>query len=53
MLKVFGHIYADSAEKLNVLIESVQNDGFEVAYDSGVSVVVMKEVNDESGDSAT
>lgn len=54
MLKVIGHIYADSTDKLGILVEAVTREGFSVAYDSGISVVVMEEVvEDESTDQTT
>ena len=44
MLKVFGGIYANTKEDYEVLKNAIEDNGFEVAYNSETSGTIIKEV---------
>ena len=47
MLKVVGHIYSDNTDNFEALIELLQENGYQIAYDMGLSATIIKEVPDE------
>jgi hypothetical protein len=47
MLKVLGHIYSDSTEKLKILANAMENEGFTIAYENQINATVIQEVPDE------
>lgn len=44
MLKVFGHIYSNSADDFKTIMTSLKNDGFEVAIEGDNSGTIIKDV---------
>lgn len=44
MLKVFGHIYSSTREDFDEIKASLENDGFEIAYEGDNSGTVIKDV---------
>lgn len=44
MLKVFGHIYSNSNEDFDVIKSALEDDGYEIAYESETSGSVIKDV---------
>ena len=53
MLKVYGHIYSDSEDKLKEVVSALAREGYEVAYETVNNVTIIKEVEDEQEDSTT
>lgn len=54
MLKVYGHIYSDSEDKLKEVVSALAREGYEVAYETVNNVTIIKEVaDDEQEDSTT
>ena len=47
MLQVIGHIYSDTQEKFNELVDALIAEGFQVAYDSTTNATIIREVEDE------
>jgi len=52
MLKVFGHIYSDNKDNFKEVADVLTNAGFELAYEFENSATIIKEVEDESEDTA-
>ena len=50
---VFAHIYSDKEDRLEAVISDLNKAGYEIAYETTMSVTVIKEVEDEQEDSAT
>ena len=50
MLKVFGHIYSNSKEDFNAIKASLENDGFEIAYEGDNSGSIIKDVASLNGE---
>ena len=49
MLKVIGNVYGNDKEAMAELTRVLTNSGYTIAYQNDTSGVVIKEVNDESG----
>lgn len=50
---VFAHIYSDKEDRLGAVISDLEKVGYEIAYETTMSVTVIKEVEDEQEDSTT
>lgn len=50
---VFAHIYSDKEDRLDAVISDLEKAGYEIAYETTMSVTVIKEVEDEQEDSTT
>lgn len=51
MLMTIGNVYSDKKENFDMLVEALENEGFEIAYnESLISGVILKEVEVELGD---
>lgn len=52
MLKMFANIYSNSKEDFDVVVKSLEKDGYTIAYQFDNSGIVLKEVDTlESEDS--
>lgn len=47
MLKVFGHIYSSNSEDFDVIKNSLEAEGYEIAYEGAYNAAVIKEIPDE------
>lgn len=51
---VFAHVYSDKEDRLDEVISDLNKAGYEIAYETRMSVTVIKEVEeDEQEDSTT
>jgi len=46
MLKVYGNIYSQNKEDFNILVQALENDGFQVALINETNGTIIKEVPD-------
>ena len=47
MLVVFGNIYSDNEEHFNEIKTLLEDNGYQIAYNSSYNATIIKEVNDE------
>ena len=47
MLKAYGNIFSDSKEKLEEITAPLKAAGFDIAYQSEIGGIIVKEVEDE------
>ena len=47
MLKVFGNIYSQNRDDFAILVQALQNDGFQIALLNETNGTIIKEVQDQ------
>lgn len=50
MLKVFGHIYANTKEDFEQVANALEREGYQIAYEGEMNGSVIKEVNSLNGE---
>lgn len=50
MLVVFGNIYSDNEEHFNEIKTLLEDNGYQIAYNSSYNATIIKEVVDEHED---
>jgi len=50
MLKVFGHIYANTKEDFEQVANALEREGYQIAYEGEMNGSVIKDVASLNGD---